>query len=407
MYVRGSNAGNEYKRNDSNFYKGTVVRNNDPQVLMRVKVYIPELSNEPLDNWLADNTNKATKFPGINNTTDSFSDTSIFHEIGEFLPWAEPCLPLMGEAGPGRFFANPGKSTISDANTQESLERNNTTPISITEGVTGPASVHTLTGEQMGDEFKDPTSNSAVLNNPHSFDFQPIKYVDGAKGVYGVPNVGAQVWVFHYQGDLNFPVYFGGRAGDPEIATIMGTSQGGFGSPSIGLDYPGDSENTPPIVEEFPPVPPGEKGDGEVIEATKGKIRNKPIQPRLKNFLSKAGAEINATVVVTSGGQPRVGRRTGSHRHDNGWAADFKLKDNATGKFIPISNAERWGRFAQAFKQAANAGGYKTSGGAAVGYMGAYTSHFDVAAGVNPGVRQAIWGTKGRRDYPNWVTILR
>ena len=60
MYVRGSNAGVEYKRQDNNFYKGTVVQNNDPEELLRVKVYIPELSNEPLDDWLNSDEYKAT-----------------------------------------------------------------------------------------------------------------------------------------------------------------------------------------------------------------------------------------------------------------------------------------------------------------------------------------------------------
>jgi hypothetical protein len=25
----------------------------------------------------------------------------------------------------------------------------------------------------------------------------------------GIPEVGSKVWVFHYMGDLNFPIYFG------------------------------------------------------------------------------------------------------------------------------------------------------------------------------------------------------
>tara|TARA_R110002020_G_scaffold305187_1_gene520956 strand:- start:3607 stop:4848 length:1242 start_codon:yes stop_codon:yes gene_type:complete len=412
VYVRGSSAGVEYKRQDNNFYKGTVVQNNDPEELLRVKVYIPELSNEPLDDWLNSDEYKATKFPGTNNKTDNFSDTSIFHVIQDLIPWAEPCLPLMGEHGPGRFFSkiNNGIGIISDTNYPEEAVKNDTKEINETEGVTGPSRAQTLQGEQMGDEFKDPSRNSAVFNNPHSFDFQPIKYTDGSKGMFGVPNVGAQVWVFHYQGDCNFPVYFGGRAGFGDVATIMASKQGAFGTPAISQDLPSGSENDPPYkVEDVPPLPPEERGSGEVLERQQGKIRSRPIQPRLKNILSKAAAAADVTVTVTSGGQPSTGSRrvrTGSHRHDNGWAADFIITDNKTGKKVPISNQTKWAQFTKAFKQAASSGGYKTSGGAAVGYMGAYTAHFDIAAGINPGVRQAVWGTKGRRDYPSWVTIL-
>ena len=406
MYIRGSNAGVEYKRHDHGFYKGTIVQNNDPQALMRVKVYVPELSNEPLDDWLNTNEHKLTKFPGVNNKSDSWSDTDIFHEIKNFLPWAEPCLPLMGELGPGRFFSGvkDGIGSVSDSNSPVEALRNDVKPINELDGVSAPARAQTIAGKQMGDEFQDPGKNSTVFNNPNSFEFAPIKYVDGAKGMYGVPNVGAQVWVFHYQGDLNFPVYFGGRAGYGEIATIMATKQGEFGSPAISQDLPGDAENTPYKVEDVPPLPPGEYGSGEVVEQTSGKIRNKPINGNLKNFLSRAAAETNVTVVVTSGGQPSAGgRRTGSHRHDNGYAADFMIMDNTTGKYVPISNQTKWGQFARAFKGVASSGDFTTSGGAGQSYMGSYTAHFDIAAGINPGVKQAIWPRSGR---PGWVSVL-
>ena len=63
MYVRG-NTGNEYRRNDFNFYKGIVVDDNDESKLMRVKVFIPEISNQPLTDWLDQNDVKYMNFPG-------------------------------------------------------------------------------------------------------------------------------------------------------------------------------------------------------------------------------------------------------------------------------------------------------------------------------------------------------
>ena len=408
MYIRGSNTGVEYKRNDQSFYKGTVVQTNDPEMLMRVKVYIPEISNEPLDNWLNTNKQKATKMPGVNNKTDAWSDTDIFHDIKDFLPWAEPCLSLMGEHGPGRFFAgvNDGVSTISDSDLpEEAVNRNDTTPINKQTGVTSPALIEAAEASAKGDAFSDPSKNSTGINNPDAKGYAPIAYPNASKGVFGTPNVGAQVWVFHYNGDLNFPVYFGGRSGYGDVATIMAAEQGEFGSPAISQDYPADSENEPYYkVEDVPPLPPGERGTGEVIEDISGKIRNKPINGNLKNFLSQAGAAANVTVVVTSGGQPATGsRRTGSHRHDHGMAADFMIRDNASGKLVPISNSTRWSQFTTEFKKVATAAGFTTSGGAAQGYMGANTAHFDIAAGRNPGVRQAVWPRSGR---PGWVSIL-
>ena len=66
MFVRGSNAAVEYKRDDTNFYKGIVVKNWDPQKLYRIKVFIPEISNQPLDDWLKNYSNLNFRFPGTN-----------------------------------------------------------------------------------------------------------------------------------------------------------------------------------------------------------------------------------------------------------------------------------------------------------------------------------------------------
>ena len=37
MFVRGSGSGEEYRRVDNSFYRGIVVKNNDPDKLNRVK----------------------------------------------------------------------------------------------------------------------------------------------------------------------------------------------------------------------------------------------------------------------------------------------------------------------------------------------------------------------------------
>ncbi|GAF72448.1 unnamed protein product, partial [marine sediment metagenome] len=53
-------------------------------------------------------------------------------------------------------------------------------------------------------------------------------------------------WVFHYRGDLNFPVYFGGRNSTRDNATIFSSAQGAQGSSAPPSDsYPGAFENNP------------------------------------------------------------------------------------------------------------------------------------------------------------------
>lgn len=127
------------------------------------------------------------------------------------------------------------------------------------------------------------------------------------------------------------------------------------------------------------------------------KIRNRPLDEALMTVLRNAAivTDPNLTVTVTSGGQMSMedyvaaaGRKTnsgggsptyyldgeavrkGSRRHDDGLAADVKVKLN--GEFIKTTHP----KFLM-FVEAAHALGIR-AGSAAHGYMGDYTAHLDV-----------------------------
>jgi len=234
----------EYNRNDMTFYKGIVVKNNDPKKLYRVKVYISELSNQPLEEWLNEYKLFHMRFPGKNNKKDSWADTKIYEKISEFIPWAEPCFPLMGEGGPGRY-NSPGEiCTLSDTNYEDGFEANNEDPPTIEKGSFSPSYFFENYETQVGDAFRDPITNIGGVNNPYSFVGQPSNNVNKSKGVFGVPSVGTKVWVFHYSGDTNFPVYFGVRRDFREICAINNLDETGP-TKLQSLDYPGDFENQP------------------------------------------------------------------------------------------------------------------------------------------------------------------
>mgnify|MGYP003133443061 CR=1 FL=1 len=235
MYVRGSSQGNEYRRNDSTFYKGIVVDDNDGQKLMRVKVFIPEISNQPLDDWLNKNDVKFMNFPG--NFEFEALTPDILEEIKKGLPWAEPAIPLIGEFGPGRYFGQQGKGTIQDGN---DIENDGSAP----------------SKPQQEEKNSDANTevNNTTLNNPTGNNYGANSYPNAPKGVYGVPSIGAKVWVFHYGGDLNFPVYFGGRSSYNETAPIYASGQGQQGSKIPSIDYPNGSSSR---GADIPPEPSG------------------------------------------------------------------------------------------------------------------------------------------------------
>ena len=136
----------------------------------------------------------------------------------------------------------------------------------------------------------------------------------------------------------------------------------------------------------------------EIVEATKGKIRDKPINGKLKRVLLNA-AEATAVdvVVVISGGQAPKGsggKRIGSTRHDNGNAADLQLVKS--GRTLSFGrNKDR--QAVAAFVTAAAANG-ATGIGAGKGYMGTRTLHIGFGS-------KAVWGKGGKAvNAPGWLT---
>lgn len=134
-----------------------------------------------------------------------------------------------------------------------------------------------------------------------------------------------------------------------------------------------------------------------IIEATAGKIRDKPIKATLREILSKAAAAAGIdTVRVTSGGQARKGsggKRTGSTRHDDGNAADLQLEKG--GHVLSFENPAERPIVARFVAECSRLGA--TGIGAGIGYMGPHTLH--VGFGT-----KLVWGAGGRAaNAPAWL----
>lgn len=239
MFVRGSNNAQEYKRNDTSFYKGIVVKNNDPLKLHRLKIYIPELSNQPLEGWLKEYKRLNMRFPGTNNTNDVWQNADIFEEISNYLPWAEPCFPLFGEGAPARYQSPEQLAVLTDSDYEEGFETNNTEPPTVTAGSFSPSYLYENYETTVTDFFANPKGNFAVKNNPYSYLYRPSSHVNKSKGIFSVPSIGTKVWLFHYNGDINFPVYIGTRHDYRETMLINDMNN----EDQLSLDYPGVFEN--------------------------------------------------------------------------------------------------------------------------------------------------------------------
>ena len=235
----GSIPGLNYKEKFYELVRGIVVKNNtlSPEPDLKCKIFIPDISPIPISLMQKFKT-LMFRFPGKNNTQDNWSDTQEFENMCDSLPWAKQCAPLMGEHGPGRYYAPEGTAVMTDTNFPDGFETNNTTPATV-EDYTGPPSFFFGLEGASNDAFDG--SNEFVALNPYTDMYTPQNYENAPKGVFGVPMVGAEVWVLHERGDLLLPIYIGGISNSKETALIYNST----GEEGQSLDYPGTFENVP------------------------------------------------------------------------------------------------------------------------------------------------------------------
>lgn len=135
----------------------------------------------------------------------------------------------------------------------------------------------------------------------------------------------------------------------------------------------------------------------ELLEDTKGKIRDLPISDRLRTLLLGAGASSGIERIrVVSGGQCALGtctKRAGSTRHDLGNAADLELW--VGGRSLDFSVTSDLSFFIQFVTEAARRGA--TGIGAGEGYMNDRTIHVGFGA-------KAVWGKLEKSaNAPAWL----
>lgn len=131
-----------------------------------------------------------------------------------------------------------------------------------------------------------------------------------------------------------------------------------------------------------------------LLYANKGATRSEPLSKKLVNALGDVVPELGLTMKVFSGGQEAEGsKRTGSHRHDHGNAADvFFYKD---GRKLNWSDPQDRPLFEEIVKRARRAG--ITGIGAGPGYMREGSMHIGFGS-------EAAWGAGGKgKNAPAWL----
>jgi hypothetical protein len=242
------------------FYKGIVIQNNDPSRRGRVKIFTRELAPQIIQHLYFNQNSTSgenatgtqlqedftTLFAGGQNIETCMTDE--FRTFAQLITrWAEQASPLVGGGSAGYYNAQKDLATKSSSNKNE--KRFNSSAVGQTDqtvsgdSITPDGSgVNTAALVERNPEIgghesylKDNTNNP----NTHNNSISPVSYTNQTSGMFGVPNVGAHVWVFFENGDLEYPVYFAYNYDDKDWQGAYHAIDG-F---SPGKDYPDSSEN--------------------------------------------------------------------------------------------------------------------------------------------------------------------
>ena len=229
------------KSNYTGIYVGIVVQNNDTENRGRVKVFVPHVNAGVYEKWYNVKKNKSFRFVGKNINSD-LSD--IITDLKNILPWATQASPLGGQSSTGRYNAYNDAGSVSDTNTLNNFVAPSgyqPTQNSLNDTGVGekPARKYEMDHMRLNDAFADSKlggPDGAKRPNKYSYDYRPSSYSNCAKGVFGIPNVGAHVWCFFEDGDPQNPVYFAAAFGQQDWQGVFGNHT--HDSP----DYPGSYE---------------------------------------------------------------------------------------------------------------------------------------------------------------------
>jgi hypothetical protein len=226
-------------------YLGIVVQNNDPQRRGRIKVFVPHISPAVYSGWTNTNNDKKFKFVGSNINS---SINEILDDLKIILPWADYAGPVTGEASSGRFNYIEKIGSISDSSRLSDFapdsDKKDDNPETQNVDNIGekPGNLFEAQGYKINDAFSDPTFYNTNIANKYSYNYVPSTYSNKSKGTFGVPSVGAHVWVFFNGGDIMKPVYFAISYGKEDWKGIYDNADDS-GNDSPGQDYPGLFEN--------------------------------------------------------------------------------------------------------------------------------------------------------------------
>jgi len=225
--------GNPFDDKHYGFFRGMVVQNNDPDRRGRVKIAIPEFTAQLARELGLPPDVHSARFVGGSNIKTIY-DKETLKKFCEVLKWAEQASPLIGGGTAGVFDAKNGTATVGEGYRgvlAESLGEESITPSG--ESVS-PKAAMSSNATPGGFDQGYKTGICDVYNQT----LAPSPINNATKGMFSIPRVGSQVWVFFENGSLDHPVYIG-YVYDKQDWNSVFNPQGS----NPDMHYPAGSEN--------------------------------------------------------------------------------------------------------------------------------------------------------------------
>lgn len=226
--------GNKFEDKHYGFFRGIVLQNDDPDRRGRVKIAVPEFTAHlARDMGLSSDIYNA-RFVGGDNINTFFNKEALT-KFCEVLIWAEQASPLIGGGTAGVFDAKTGVATVGEGHRggeiREPLGEESITPSGESVSPKAALSINATPGSF---DVGCKTGMCDVYNET----LAPTPINNASKGMFSIPRVGSQVWVFFENGNLDRPVYMGYVFDKSDWNSVL-NPQGS--NPS--LHYPAGSEN--------------------------------------------------------------------------------------------------------------------------------------------------------------------
>jgi hypothetical protein len=227
--------GNAFEQKYYGFFRAIVIQNNDPERRGRVKLFMPDFAAQIARSLNLPPERLEARFTGGKNI-NTFLSKEVLQLLKDHVKWSEQAAPLMGSGTAGVYDIKNDIATVGEGHTGGDFEPLGEEGINPSGERVSPKAAYSVHGTPglFGEGYK------TGMCDTYNETLGPSSINNATKGMFSIPRVGAQVWVFFEDGNIDYPVYFGYVFDKNDWNTVFNPQDS-----NPDPHYPAGSENIP------------------------------------------------------------------------------------------------------------------------------------------------------------------